>query len=78
MSKNTEVVLPVLIVNTVLTHRGRVTHVCGIKSTLIDSDNGVSPGQHQAIIWTNAELLSIGTLGTNFSENLVLILEAVI
>ena len=32
------------------------------------SDNGLSPGRHQAIIWTNAGLLSIETLGTNFSE----------
>ena len=34
----------------------------------IGSDNGLSPFRHQAIILTNAGLLSIGTLGTNFSE----------
>ena len=34
----------------------------------IGSDNGLSPIQRQAIIWTNAWLLSIGPLGTNFSE----------
>ena len=27
--------------------------------------------RHQAIIWTNAGLLSIGALGTNFSEILI-------
>ena len=37
----------------------------------IASDNGVSPIRRQAIIWTNAGLLSIGRLGTNFSENLI-------
>ena len=36
--------------------------------TIIGSDNGLSPGQRQAIIWTNAEILLIGPLATNFSE----------
>ena len=35
------------------------------------SDNGLSPIRHQAIIQTNAGLLSIGPLGTNFSEILI-------
>ena len=39
-----------------LTHWGRVTHICVIELTIIGSDNGLSPGQHQAIIWTNAEM----------------------
>ena len=34
----------------------------------IGSDNGLSPGRRQAIIWTNAGMLSIGPLWTNFSE----------
>ena len=34
----------------------------------IGSDNGLSPGWRQAIIWTNAGILFIGTLGINFSE----------
>ena len=38
------------------------------KLTIIGSNNVVSPGQHQAIIWTSAWLLSVGALGTNFSE----------
>ena len=51
-----------------LTHWGRVTHVCVSKLTISDSDNGLSPGLRQAIIWTNARILLIGSLGTNFSE----------
>ena len=34
----------------------------------IDSDNGLSLVRRKAITWTNAELLSIGSLGTNLSE----------
>ena len=51
-----------------LTHWGRVTHICVGNLTIIGSDNGLSPGQRQAIIWTNAGILLIRTLGTNFSE----------
>ena len=53
---------------TYLTHWGRVMHICVIKLAIIDSDNGLSPGQSQAIIWTSAGILLIGTLGANFSE----------
>ena len=53
---------------TQLTHWGRVTHICVSKLTIIGSDNGLSPGRRQAIIWTNAGILLIRTLGTNFSE----------
>ena len=51
-----------------LTHWGRVTHICFSKLTIIGSDNGLSPGRRQAIIWTNAGILLIRVLGTNFSE----------
>ena len=51
-----------------LTHWGRVTHICVGNLTIIGSDNGLSPGRRQAIIWTNAGILSIGPLGTNFNE----------
>ena len=54
-----------------ITHWGRVTHICVGKLTTIDSDNGLSPGRRQAIIWTNAGILLIGPLGTNFSEILI-------
>ena len=52
----------------VLTHWGRVTHICVSKLTIIGFDNGLSPGRHQAIISTNIGILLIWTLGTNFSE----------
>ena len=51
-----------------LTHWGRVTHICVGKLSIIGSDNGLSPGRRQAIIRTNAGILLIGPLGTNFSE----------
>ena len=51
-----------------LTHWGRLTHICVCKLTIIGSDNGLSPGRRQAIIWNNAGLLIIEPLGTNFSE----------
>ena len=51
-----------------LTHWGRVTHICISKLTISGSDNGLSPGRRQAIIWTNAGILLIWTLGTSFSE----------
>ena len=54
-----------------LTDWGRVTHICFGNQTIIGSDNGLSPGRHQAIIWTEAELLLIEPLGTNFSEILI-------
>ena len=57
-----------------LTHCGRVTHICVSNLTIIGSDNGLSPGRCQAIIWTNAGILFIGPLGTNFSEILIEIL----
>ena len=34
----------------------------------IGSGNGLVPFRHQAIIWTNANLLSIGPSGANFGE----------
>ena len=54
-----------------LTHWGQVTHICVGKPTTIGSDNGLSPGRRQDIIWTIAGILLIGPLGTNFSEILI-------
>ena len=54
--------------STHLTHWGRATHKCVSKLTIIGSDNDLSPGRRQVIIWTNDGLLLIGRLGTNFSE----------
>ena len=58
-----------------LTHSGRVTHICVSRLTITGSDNDLSPGQSQAIIWTNAGILLIGPV-TNFSENLIEILTS--
>ena len=54
-----------------LTHWGRVTHICVSKLTIIGSDNGLAPGRRQAIILTNAGIILIEPLGTNFSEILI-------
>ena len=56
---------------TILTNWGRVTHICVGNLIIIGSDNGLSPGRCQAIIWTNAGTLLFGPLGTNFSEILI-------
>ena len=45
--------------------------ICISKLTITGSDNGLSPGRRQAIIWTNAGILLIGPLGTNFSQVLI-------
>ena len=46
-------------------------YICVRNLTIIGSDNGLLPGRRQAIIWTNAGMLFIGPLGTNFSEILI-------
>ena len=51
-----------------LTHWGRVTHICVGKITIIVSNNGLLTERRQAIIWTNAGILLIVPLGTNFSD----------
>ena len=43
-------------------------HIWVSKIIIIGSDNGLLPGQRQAIIWTNDGILLIGPLGINFSE----------
>ena len=54
-----------------LTHWVRVMHMCVGKLTIIGSDNGLAPGRHQAIIWTNARILLIWPKGTNLNEILI-------
>ena len=50
----------------------RQSDACTVSNiTVIGSDNGLSPDRRQAIILTNAGLLLIGPLGTNFSEILI-------
>ena len=51
-----------------LTHWGRVTHICVGNITIIGSNNGFLPGRRKAIIWTNAAILLIRSKGINFSE----------
>ena len=53
---------------TYLNHCGQVILRCICKLTIIGSDNGLSPSGCQAIIWTNAGILLIGSFGTNFRE----------
>ena len=45
-----------------------MTHICVGNLTTIGSDNGLSPDRRQAIIWTNAGILSVGPLVINFSK----------
>ena len=54
-----------------LIHWDRVTHICVSNLTIIGSDNGLSPGRRQAIIWTNAGILLVGPLWTNINEILI-------
>ena len=56
-----------------LTHGGRVKHICVSELTIFGSDKGLSPGRSQAIVWTNAGILLIGPLETNVSENFIAI-----
>ena len=51
-----------------LTHWGRVTHICVSNLIIIVSNNGLAPGRRRAIIWTNAGILLIWPLGTNYSK----------
>ena len=45
-----------------------MTHICVSELTIIGSDNGLSLGRRQAIIWSNDGILLIRPLGTNFGE----------
>ena len=47
------------------------TYICVSKITITGSDNGLPPGRRQAIILTNAGILLIEPLETNFSEILI-------
>ena len=46
-------------------------HICVGNLNIIGSDNGLSPGRRQAIIWTYAEMSLVWTLETNLSEILI-------
>ena len=49
----------------------RVTHICTSKLSIIGSDNCLSAGRQQTIIWTNAGTLLIRQLGTNSNAILI-------
>ena len=57
----------------ILTHWSRGTHICVSNLAIIGSDNGLSPGWRQAIIWSNAGNIVNWTLGNqlqwNFNQN---------
>ena len=55
-----------ILIHVDLTHWGRVTHIWVVDLTINGSDNGLSPGRRQAIIWTITGILLIGLIGTNF------------
>ena len=48
-----------------------MTHIYVSKLNIIGSDNGLSPGWRQAIIFTSAGLLLIQNAGTNFRKILI-------
>ena len=50
----------------VINSLSRVTCICLSSLRVICSDNGLSPGRLQTIIWTNAGILLIWTIGTHF------------
>ena len=56
---------------TILIHLPLLLHICIGKLAIIGSGNALSPVQHQAITWSNADLLSFGSLGINFSKILI-------
>ena len=58
--------------------QARMTHICVSKLIIIGSDYGMSPGRSHAIIWSNAGILLIGPLGTNFNEIFIEILYILI
>ena len=48
-----------------------MTHVYIDNLAIIVSDNGLSPGRCQAIIWNNTGIFLIGPLGIIFSQILI-------
>ena len=67
-SENTYIIYDYVTSIIVFNSLRRVTQKCVSELTIIGSDNGLSPGRRQAIIWTNVGSLLIEPLGTNVSE----------
>ena len=64
----------IMIVFYVLTHWGWVMHICVGNLTIVDSDNGLSPGRREAVIWTNAGILLMEPFRTKLGEIVIKIL----
>ena len=62
-----------------LTHWGRLTHICVSKLTIAGSDNGLSPSRPQAIIWTKCWNIVNWTHGSkiqwNFNRSLYIFIK---
>ena len=54
-----------------LTNWDLLTHICVTKLIIIGSDNGLSNGRHNAIIWTSAGILLTGPLERQLGEILI-------
>ena len=60
----------ICIIDILLTHWGRVTHIRVGNLTIIGSNNSLSPSRRQAIIWSNAGILDLRKkLQWNFNLN---------
>ena len=59
--------IPLFVINSLR----RVMHICVSNLSIICSDNGLMPGWHQAIIWTNAGIMLIQTLASKFIEIII-------
>ena len=57
--------------NVSLTHLPHVLYICAVNWVSIVSDNGLLPVWHQAITYTNAGSVLMGTLRTDSSEILI-------
>ena len=60
----------IILTGGISTHSGPVMHICITKLAITGSDNGLSSGQRQAIIWPNAGILLIRSLGKTLQWNL--------
>ena len=66
------------VINSMLTHWRRVTHICVGNLTIIGPDDGLSPGRRQAIIWTNAGIVNWNLrnkLQWNFNRNSNIVIQ---
>ena len=62
--------LPFCLGLNVLTHWSRITYISIDNLTINGSDDGLLPGQHQTIIWTNACLFGpLEQISVKFYQN---------